>query len=162
MGNIRSKNPRIAYLAARTCVLGPNASDDPAGVVGLAGQAVADDPKCPWYLHTLGMAHYRAGEFDRAIQRLRESNDAEPAWSANVVNWLGLAMGYHHLGQAEEARKWLDKAVKWIDEAAAKSPKGTRGAIPGLDSSHDWLACHVLRREAETLLTSKAEPPKDK
>jgi tetratricopeptide (TPR) repeat protein len=159
----QSVGARTAYLAARTCVLAPDAIEDPARAVRLAEQAVAADPPCAWYLHTLGMAHYRAGDFDQAIQRLRESIDAKPAWPANVTNWLGLAMAYHRLGQTEEARQWLDKALQWIDKATPKSPQEALGSIPGLDSSHDWLACHVLRREAEALVDAKARPtPKDK
>jgi tetratricopeptide (TPR) repeat protein len=141
-------------------MLGPGATD-PAAVVTMAEQAVAADPRCAWYLHTLGMAHYRAGKFDRAIERLRESAAARPAWSANVVNWLGLALAYHRLGQTKEARQWWDRAVGWIDQAAAKPPKQPGASIPGL-SVHDWLACHVLRREAEALLNPKAQAAPDK
>jgi tetratricopeptide (TPR) repeat protein len=142
---------RAAYLAARTCVLGPDAVADPAEVVRLAGQAVTADPMAAWYLHTLGMAHYRAGDFPQAIRRFRECLEADRNWSAQVVNWLGLALAHARLGQTQDAQEWLDRAVRWIDETTAKSPKKGLAAIPGLHR-HDWLACHALRREAETLI----------
>ena len=59
-------------------------------------------------------------------------------------------MAHHRLGHAEEARKWLDKAVAAIDRAAQDPPDG---ASPG--SRIDWrtrLAYRVLRREAEGLI----------
>ncbi len=92
-----------------------------------------------------------AGEFDQAIARLRESCETKTVWSANVVNWLGLAMAYHKLGQTKEAQQWWDKVVHWIDAAVAKSPEPSLASIPGLHP-HDWLACLVMRREAEALL----------
>ncbi len=48
------------------------------------------------------------------------------------------------------ARHRLDEAVQWIDHEAPKLPK----VWPGLFAlhPHDWLACQLLRREAEGLL----------
>jgi eukaryotic-like serine/threonine-protein kinase len=148
----KSKNARTAYLAARTAVLAPNDLDDATRIVKLAEQPVAAYPKAAHYLHTLGMAHLRAGEFDTAIRRLRESGEIKPDWAANVVNWLGLAMAHHKTGQTAEARQLWQKATVWIDQAVAISPEPSLASIPGLHP-HDWLACHVLRREAESLLS---------
>src|SRR5207253_11208560 len=77
-----------------------------------------------------------------------------PSWPSTLslhdaLPILGLAMACQRSGQTQEARQWLDKAVTWIDKAASKSAKEVRGSIPGLDSSHDWLACHILRRRSE-------------
>jgi tetratricopeptide (TPR) repeat protein len=143
-----------ASQAARACVLGPDAVEDPARVVTLAEKALARKPKDAEMLHTLGMAHYRAGQFDRAAQRLRQSMDVEPSWPGQVLNWLGLAMTSHRSGQVEEARKWLDKATQWINQTAPKLSEGAVISLPGLPTA-DWLACHVLRREAEELFGGK-------
>jgi serine/threonine protein kinase/Tfp pilus assembly protein PilF len=155
-----SQEARVEYCAARACVLGPNALDDPGWIVRLAEHALAVEPRNAWYLHTLGMAHYRAGEFDRAAQRLHESLKATPPWQANAVNWLGLSLVHHRLGQPREARLWLDRALKWINQTAAKAPRGSV-ALPG-QHPDDWLACHVLRREAEALLGTKPLPAPQK
>src|SRR5262249_23504869 len=49
-----------AFVASRTCALRPEGGAPPAQAVLWAEQAVASDPKCPWFLHTLALAHYRA------------------------------------------------------------------------------------------------------
>jgi tetratricopeptide (TPR) repeat protein len=137
--------PRTAYLVARICALAPHGMPDAAKVVQMADRAVRA-VAAPHYLHTLGLAHYRAGQFDAAIQQLHKSIDGN--WSANAANWLVLAMAHQRLGHAAEAQKWFDRAVDWIDNPS-----------PGLRSlhRHDVLACLVLRREAKTLLD--AGPP---
>jgi hypothetical protein len=48
----------------------------------------------------------------------------------------------------------LNGANAWIDRHGQGMPQEAVGAT-GL-SSHDWLACQFLRREAETLLASAA------
>jgi hypothetical protein len=63
-------------------------------------------------------------------------------------------MAHHRLGHAEEARKWLDKAVAAIDRATQDPPDGS-----SLESRIDWktrLSFRVLRREAESLIGGPA------
>jgi tetratricopeptide (TPR) repeat protein len=146
----KTKEPRTAYLAARVCVLGPNAFAEGPEPVRLAEQAVAAEPRASWYLHTLGLAHYCAGQFEKARQRLQEALQADTTGAARPLNWLVLAMVSHRLGRADEARQWLDKAVQAIDAAQkTRSPGEVGGFLP---HPHDWLACLVLRREAEMLV----------
>jgi len=54
-------------------------------------------------------------------------------------------MAHHRLGQGDEARKWLDKAMHWMDQPGQEKGKN---AMP-------WnrrLTLQLLRREAETLI----------
>src|SRR5262249_55689379 len=81
----RTTDPRVAYLVARSCVLAPAAVTDPQWPVRRAAQAVAAERAVPWYLHTVGLAHYRAGEFDEAVKRFQESEEANMRWDARVV-----------------------------------------------------------------------------
>ncbi|HEX5105722.1 MAG TPA: tetratricopeptide repeat protein, partial [Pirellulaceae bacterium] len=139
------------YFLARTCVLAPHATPDPAQAVRLAELAVSAEPKWAHNLHTLGLAHYRAGQFEEAVRRFHEAIDANPGWTGQVVNWLGLALAYHCQGQTDEARRWYDKALEWIDRVA---PNGNRDSLtppPGVHD-HEWLASRLLRREAELLM----------
>jgi hypothetical protein len=55
-------------------------------------------------------------------------------------------------GKPTEARTWLDKATKWLEEY----PQGPAAAddATGLHL-HNWLEAQVLRREAEALLGPK-------
>jgi Flp pilus assembly protein TadD len=111
---------------------------------------VASFPGAGWHLHALGLAHYRAGQYDQAIRRVRESLERDPKWPAQAVNWLVLAMAHHRLGRAEGARVWLGRAVAWIDAHAQPAGKDAGAFLPL--APHDEMACRLLRREAETLL----------
>jgi hypothetical protein len=72
--------------------------------------------------------------------------------------WYFLAMAYHRLGHADEARRWLEKGIRGTEEAL-KSP----GATPGKSGNAggvlapNWnrrLTLQLLRREAEQLVQS--------
>src|SRR5262249_12907433 len=108
------------------------------------------EPRAAWYLHTLGLAHYRAGQFDEAVRRLQESTALTPAWAADVDNWLALALAQHRLDHEEEARRWLDKAMEWSDRQSRPADAGS--AAPPPLYWHDELARQLLLREAEALL----------
>jgi tetratricopeptide (TPR) repeat protein len=150
------RDPRATYLLARICTLGPGGLADYAPGLRLAKQAVAADAKSPWYIHTLGAVYYRAGQFDKAIQHLRQSMDADAGWSAQVCNWLMLGQVYQAMGQEGEARPWLDKARIWLETKDPKAPKKSLGRLSGLHE-HDALACQLLRWEVEPLLLRPTE-----
>jgi tetratricopeptide (TPR) repeat protein len=148
------KDPFTALELARTWGLAPQSPADARQAVRWGEQAVAWQPRLGWYLHTLGLAHYRAGQFDKALRRLQESDRS--GWgNATVVNWLALALVHQRLGQTKPARQWLDKAADWLDKAAPKKP-GQLAPLPATD----WLEAQVLRREAEDLVKGKKPAPK--
>jgi tetratricopeptide (TPR) repeat protein len=142
-----SADPEILYFVARTCALAPSAVPDPGQPVNLAEKAVAARPKLSWYLHTLGIAYYRAGQFEEAVRSFTESMEADPAW-CHVLDWLPLAMAHYRLGHAEEARQWLDKAMELIDQ----TPRNAEGPPAVGSSLTDQLECQLLLREAQALL----------
>jgi tetratricopeptide (TPR) repeat protein len=147
----QTKDSGAAYLVARMCLLAPDPDTDLNVPDRLAAQAVAAAPRWHGYtLHTLGLSSYRFGNYELAIRRLRRSLEDDPDWNAHVVDWLVLAMAHYCLGQEDEARQWLAKAVLAIDKAAENRPKEIVGEFP--PHPHDWLSCLLLRREAETLL----------
>jgi tetratricopeptide (TPR) repeat protein len=152
------KDPTVAYPAGRLCALAPDALADPAQAVRWAEWSLASDPKNVFYLHTLGLAHYRAGQFDQAEKRCRESMKINPNWLGIPQNWLVLALICHQQKKPDEARQWLDKATEWLATANAKRPKEEAGYQPPEMPPSDWLEYQVLRREAEKLLSG--EPPK--
>ena len=137
----------VANEAAWTCVLGPGATEDLTQPLRLAEKAVAGKPTND-YLNTLGIALYRAGQFEPAIQRLNEAIRVHGK-EGTAADWLFLAMAHHRLGKADEARKWLDKAGRWIDTAQeARSTESTGSGQPW----NQRLVIELFRREAETLL----------
>jgi serine/threonine protein kinase/tetratricopeptide (TPR) repeat protein len=142
------KPGRKSYLLARICLFAPAAVADVGGPLAMAEQVVAAQPRVPWYLHTLGLAEYRAGRFDVAVKHLEESMRSDPAWAAQSINWLTLAMAHYRLGHAEEACQWLVKA-----EQAGDKDRSEKSRPPNLGMHvHDWIAYLILRREAENLL----------
>jgi WD40 repeat protein len=151
------KDPKEANSVAWTCVLAPNAVPDQMIPVQLAEKVVKQTPKNRSALNTLGAAHYRAGQCDKAIQRLNEAIQAEGK-GGTVRDWLFLAMAHQRLGHADEAKKWLDKAVQQIDQMSQAKPTGDATGSPR--PWYDRLELQLLRREAVALLKKPAADTK--
>ena len=143
-----TQQTHTAYLVARICALAPDAQIDPSKLVQLAERAAQAKP-APHHLHTLGLVHYRAGQYDKAIEQLHKSMEGN--WKAQVVNWLVLAMAHQRLGHTDEAHIWFEKAARWIDNPDVPKSSNSGDRLRTL-YPHDALACMVLRREAEMLL----------
>jgi WD40 repeat protein/predicted Zn-dependent protease len=140
--------PFTAFVLARTCGLAPHGSDAPLRAVQWGQRAVASDRNA-WYLHALGMAHLRAGQFEEALQRFQQS--AASNWNNGpALIALSLALGHHHLGHVDESRSWLGKAEDRIKSFTPETLQGVT-SLPATD----WLEMHVLRQEAERLVRKK-------
>jgi Flp pilus assembly protein TadD len=85
---------------------------DPQLAVEMARKAAALAPDKHQCLCTLGIALYRAGEPKAAVETLQKAVQIQPA----VSDFFFLAMAYWQLGDREQARKWYDQAVHWMDE----------------------------------------------
>jgi tetratricopeptide (TPR) repeat protein len=137
---LNSSDPNALNNAAWACTYVPNAVADLTIPTQMAETAVALYPpnQKRFALNTLGAALYRAGRFEDAIARLDESVKA--AGGAGVPqDWVYLAMSHHKKGNAEEARRWLEKV-----RAYAKDEK-----IP---FSSDLVETRILLKELEELL----------
>jgi len=145
----QTEAPWEAYVLARSCAMARNSPVDPARTVQWANQALAGNHH-PWYFHTLGLAQYRAGQFDQALQSFTKA-DIE-AWRRSA-NWFGLALVHHRLGQPDKARQYLDKGIQWL-ELEGPPASGRPAKIHPID----WLASQLLRREAEEILNIKRSP----
>jgi serine/threonine protein kinase/tetratricopeptide (TPR) repeat protein len=157
----KTEAPDTAYWAAWTCVVGPDAVAPPDRLVPLAEKALAKAPTSYDYLTTSGVALYRAGRFEEAVKRLGEADTAykrDARFRQPVAySWIFLAMAHHRLGQTEEARKWLDKAVQWMDQAGLEKGQDAASKIP-----MPWnrrLTLRLLRNEAETLIQGATTTP---
>jgi serine/threonine protein kinase len=87
---------------------------NPKKAVELAEQAVSMSPQNGSFWNTLGVASYRAGQWQDAVDALTKSVQLRPG--GNVWDWLFLAMAHQRLGHAEEAGPWYDRAVQWVDK----------------------------------------------
>ncbi|MHC4617621.1 MAG: protein kinase domain-containing protein [Planctomycetota bacterium] len=148
----QTERPFRAFLTAWTCVLAPDAVEDPGRIVQLAKRAVENDSEREGYLNALGASLYRAGRFDEAIQQLRslvagwEKAGKMPTGYSPAFTWFFLAMAHHQLGNSAEARACLDKAV-------ARAEQESSGELRW----HQRLALQLLRQEAESLIKGPAQ-----
>ena len=99
---------------------------DPGRAVQLAKRAVELAPNESAYWNTLGAAQYRAGELEQArVEALKKSMELRTGgYTSN--DWFFLAMAHWQLGDKDEARKWYDQAVEWME----KNQPQERGTPP--------------------------------
>ena len=85
---------------------------DTARALGLATEAVKVEPEGGRNWSVLGQAHYRGGEFRRAVEALEKASELDCERKAR--NWFFLAMAHGKLGDKEEAHLYYDRAVRWM------------------------------------------------
>jgi tetratricopeptide (TPR) repeat protein len=175
-----TEDPILAANLVWTCSLAPGATADPGQIVQLADDAIFRNsdtyvlPRRPGAMfdpeevmqradsmrtrkaenyvlwRAMGAALYRDGKFLEAVKRfnavlpLREQPDPSV--------WLFLALAHQRLKQPEEAKKWLDKAREWVEEAQRQKPGegGDKNALSWHKLPwNERLAITLLRREAE-------------
>jgi tetratricopeptide (TPR) repeat protein len=143
----KTKDAGIANSVAWTCALAPGAVADLEPAVQLARLAVQANPKDANILGTLGAVLHRAGQYEETVTQLNESvklNDKDGTVYVGACDCLFLAMAHQHLGQKDEAKNWLDRAVQTMD------------SDPPVSWNHQ-LQLQLFRREAEQLIQEK--PP---
>jgi tetratricopeptide (TPR) repeat protein len=146
-----SGNPKDFFWTAWTCIQVHDAVDDWMPLVPWAEKALAADPNnCDW-LTALGAVLYRAGRFEDAARRLAEAEaafrNAKAPASTIAYTWLFLAMTHERLSHREQAREWLAKAIREIDE-----PPAGRSKDPSRSPWNRQLTLRLLRGEAEALI----------
>jgi tetratricopeptide (TPR) repeat protein/serine/threonine protein kinase len=87
---------------------------DPGRAVELARKAVAVGSKTARCWNTLGWACYRAGDSKIALDALEKSVGLK--MGADGFDLFLKAMAHWQLGDKEDARKWYEKAVAWMDK----------------------------------------------
>ena len=87
---------------------------DPALAVKLAKRAVELDPEARWVWLDMGVARYRAGDFQQAVADLEKS--VQHHYGSESYDFFFLAMAHHQLGNADAARKFYAKGVQWMTE----------------------------------------------
>jgi serine/threonine protein kinase/WD40 repeat protein len=88
---------------------------NPSRAVELAKTAVELAPQASIVRNTLGVAHYRTGNWKEAIEKLEKAEALAPgtfmAWNA-----FFLSMAHWQLGDKEKARQWYMQAVSWMEK----------------------------------------------
>ena len=115
---------KIAWLLA-TC------SDanlrDPSGAVEAAQKAIALSAKDGLAWQALAWAQYRDGDWKAAIASMEKVKGFGS--SGDSIEWFLLAMAHYQLGNRDEARRWYDRAVKWMDKNNPKDDELRRFRI---------------------------------
>jgi WD40 repeat protein/serine/threonine protein kinase/Tfp pilus assembly protein PilF len=143
-------NPLYFYETARACLLAPDLGGDAPRVMRLVDRALAGTEKhqsYPSFLQLKGMAEYRAGHAEQAVEWLRKSLARLPAGHPErAIAGLCLALAYHQLKRADDARDAFTEAVNLMEQNLGKVEAGP---VPDW---RIWFLCQSLRREAEALL----------
>jgi tetratricopeptide (TPR) repeat protein len=129
IGRERHDNSFGATSACWACVLAPDAVEDFASAIKLAEAGLIKPYRNDQDHLNLGAILYRAGQFEEAIDKLKElvttweKSGLLPNTMSPASAWFFLAMAHHQLGQHEEAEKWLAKANERVELELAGDPR---------------------------------------
>jgi serine/threonine protein kinase/Tfp pilus assembly protein PilF len=111
-------DPKVAaYLNCEAWLLATCADAklrDAAKAVRLAKNNVQMSPNEATYWNTLGAAHYRMGNWRDAVAALERSIALSKGGDA--ADFFFLAMAHRQLGNNDEAGRWYEKAMEWMDK----------------------------------------------
>ena len=148
---LASKGMR-AFLVARVCTLAPISAPDLVRAAEISNGELMRSETAFWSLTEQGALSLRSGRAKESVALFEKSLKAETKPGAAVLNWLWLALAHHKLGNTDEAKSWLTKASEWLDNVGPELPANAEASLSL--HRHNWLEAHVLRREAEALLSS--------
>jgi eukaryotic-like serine/threonine-protein kinase len=163
-------NPIVAERCAKDCLILPPQPQQWAALSKLITTAVAEHPDWPYIQFVKGLAEYRQGRAQSAVDWLRKVVAQKGEKYRDVQAHMVLAMAQHRLGQSELARATFANGLAIAQE---KFPRGR--ATVGADSHvneerfwnrvdaqagkatldanwHDWIVSQALMREASALI----------
>jgi tetratricopeptide (TPR) repeat protein len=141
----------IGERTAKVCLLTPKPIGEMAKLQHLLDLALTSDDDGGvkgWFALSKGLAEYRAGHFDAALQFMDRAQSIEAKPGKATIDLIR-GMAHYRLGNGERAREFLEKAIVQINEL----PKP---GVEPISGPENWLICHVLRREAEQLIGKTA------
>ena len=114
----------------------------------------------PWTALLMGLAECRAGRYEQAAGWLEKCRTSQPDARAarTIAADAYLAIARHRLGQEQEARTALERAVRRAGKDLPPADSGylDTNAIVGMDN---WLLAQTALREAEQLVLGRQPPP---
>ena len=137
-----SDDPQMPRWLPYLCTLAPLDSGDLQRVLAVAERVAADMPNDGWARRVLGYVLYRAGRFDESARLQLGGKNLEKV-DANGSIWL--AMTFHHLERAEEARQCFERAKALMEQHAQDNP----------GAAFDNLHLQLLYEEAAALLQTQ-------
>jgi tetratricopeptide (TPR) repeat protein len=145
-----TSDPRDADRAAKVCLLGCDGGPDVGLAAELADRAVrlgAGDPAYRFFQLVRGMAAYRTGKSDEALDWLRKCQKTRDPYSASTA-LVFEAMALQRLGRPKEAREALSRADALYPELGAGLGGGWWA---------DVLTFQIARQEAGKVVAPPAE-----
>jgi len=107
----RTGSSRRLVILLATC---PDAGfRDPGRAVRLARRSAEQASENGRWWHLLGVAEYEAGQFQDAIASLRQGMQRRAG--GDSFDRLFLAMAHWQVGEKQEARRWYQQALEYID-----------------------------------------------
>ena len=154
-----AKNARQQILQA--CTLSPASGVD-AAELARRGENLLAVNYVPLNLAIAGMAHLRARDYQKAVDRLSVAiklGNRSPG-GIHQFSYAPLALAYHSLGKTTEAGEALTHAQQAIDGWTKEMTNSSVGKMPIHWS--DWLMALILYREARTAIRGipPAEDPR--
>jgi tetratricopeptide (TPR) repeat protein len=108
-------HPQAQHAVARFLLVeGAVRPEDSRQAYEMAEQVAKRSPTVGIAWNTLGMARYRAGKFEAAIEALEQSRRLRDR--GDSFDFFFLAMAHWQLRNEDEARKWYDQAVQWMEK----------------------------------------------
>jgi tetratricopeptide (TPR) repeat protein len=108
-------SPRLSNQGAWLLSTDPDPGRRDANrAVALAKKTVELVPNVGAHWNTLGVAHYRAGNWNEAAKALRRST--ELGSGGDAFDWFFMAMAHWQLCDKKAARTWYDKALDWTEK----------------------------------------------
>src|SRR5439155_18443629 len=112
--------PAYANMVARELAMSSIPCYRESGLaVELAKQATRQAPGVTAHWNTLGLAHYRKGQWQAAVNALEEAEKMARG-KPFILHAFLLAMCHHQLGDAAKAKDYYDRASRWCDENQGK------------------------------------------
>jgi tetratricopeptide (TPR) repeat protein len=91
---------------------------DSKRAVELAKKAVELAPRDGSIWNTLGVAEYRADNWQASVEALSKSMELRQGGDA--FDWLFLSMAHWQLGHRDQARTWYEKGMAWMNTNRSK------------------------------------------
>jgi tetratricopeptide (TPR) repeat protein len=156
-----TKSPIDVLSLIVALVHGPYHTGDWEPMIRLGQESVAREPTLPWFHHGLAGLHLRAGQYQRALRCLDESDrlsgPSQETWNARVLNDLLRAIVHVRLGDADKARQLLVQADQWFEQHLKPEPRQPFGEWTDIIWI-DWVSFQYLRHEAAMLLLDAGFP----
>jgi Flp pilus assembly protein TadD len=137
----------IAEATARACLLLRGHGDAQRLRPLLALSAETKATRTHWVCLTAGLAAYRAGEFEKALELLEEARPIfrTKSYPADAANEALIALCLKRLGRDASAAESARQAQAWFDE---KAPILGVESLNHRGGAENWLICQIIFREA--------------